>query len=99
MERVYSDFEAFERGYEADDEVLAGLIGAGEARGIAFDSEGFERSGALLRLGIKALVAQRLFGPESYYRVMNPARNDAYREAVALLRDWQNRGVPILKGE
>ena len=99
LERVYPDFEVFERGYEADEKVLADLVAAGEARGIAFDSEGFERSGALLRLGTKALVAQRLFGPESYYRVMNPARNDAYREAVALLRDWKNRGVPILKGE
>ncbi len=99
LERDFPAFESFERGYEADEKVLADLIALGETRGVTFDSTGFESSRALMRLQIKALVAQRLFGMEGYYRIMNPAHNVAYRQAVELLGDWKKNGAPLLEAE
>ena len=50
-----------------------------------------------MRRQLKALVAQRLFGTGAFYRVMNSDRDEAFRRAVELLRDWERQGAPLLE--
>ena len=52
-----------------------------------------------MRIQLKALVAQRLFDTAAFYRVMNPAQNEAYRRAVEILADWEHKGESLLAPE
>ena len=48
---------------------------------------------------LKALAAQRMFGPAAYFRVVNPSLNAAYIRATEILADWRRRGEPLLEGK
>ena len=97
LQRLYPTFERFDEAFEIDDATLRGLTELGAERGVALDEAGFAVSAELLRVQLKALVAQRLFGTEGYYRVVNRLRSEAFREAVSLLEAWEQRGRPLLE--
>ena len=97
LSRRYASFEAFDAGYTPSDEVLERLTALGESRGVKFDAEGFAVSEPLVRMQLKALAAQRLFGTGAYFRVINPAASPAYARAVAILEDWAKSGQPVLE--
>lgn len=97
LQRLYPTFERFDEAFEIDDATLRGLTELGAERGVAPDEAGFAVSAELLRVQLKALVAQRLFGTEGYYRVVNRLRSEAFREAVSLLEAWEQRGHPLLE--
>ena len=97
LSRRYASFEAFDAGYTPSDEVLERLTALGESRGVKFDAEGFAVSEPLVRMQLKALAAQRLFGTGAYFRVINPAASPAYARAVAILEDWDKSGQPVLE--
>ena len=99
LEKAYPAFEAFDKGFEAGDAMLEGLTGLGGQRGVEFDEQGFAASAPLMRIQLKALVAQRLFDTAAFYRVMNPAQNEAYRRAVEILADWEHKGESLLAPE
>ena len=96
LEKAYPTFEAFDKEFEAGDAMLDGLTGLGGQRGVEFDGEGFAASAPLMRVQLKALVAQRLFDTAAFYRVMNPAQNEAYRRALEILADWEHTGESLL---
>ena len=97
LQRLYPTFERFDEAFEIDDATLCGLTELGAERGVAPDEAGFAVSAELLRVQLKALVAQRLFGTEGYYRVVNRLRSEAFREAVSLLEAWEQQGRPLLE--
>lgn len=97
LQRLYPDFERFDREFVADDALLEGLTAMGTERGIEFDADGFATSVPLMRTQLKALVAQRLFDTEAFYRVMNASQNEAFRRAEAILCDWKREGAPLLE--
>ena len=99
LSKQWPAFEAFDKGFEAGDAMLEGLTGLGGQRGVAFDEGGFAASAPLMRIQLKALVAQRLFDTAAFYRVMNPAQNAAYRRAVEILADWEHKGESLLAPE
>ncbi len=95
LERIYPDIETFAEGFEVDDSLLQALAELANTQGIPFDQVGFEEASALMRIQLKALVAQRLFNIEAFYRIMNPAHCEAYRRAGELLDQkdpWQKMG-------
>ena len=96
LERAYPDFAAFDAGFGVGEEMLTGLTALGAERGVEFDEAGFAASEPLMRVQLKALVAQRLFDTGAFYRVMNPAQNGAYRRAVEILGGWEHEGAPLL---
>ena len=99
LERAYPDFAAFDAGFGVGEEMLTGLTALGAERGVEFDEAGFAASEPLMRVQLKALVAQRLFDTGAFYRVMNPAQNGAYRRAVEILGGWEHEGAPLLMPE
>ena len=99
LERAYPDFAAFDAGFGVGEEMLTGLTALGAERGVEFDEAGFAASEPLMRVQLKALVAQRLFDTAAFYRVMNPAQNGAYRRAVEILGGWEHEGAPLLMPE
>ena len=99
LERAYPDFAAFDAAFGVGKEMLTGLTALGAERGVEFDEAGFAASEPLMRVQLKALVAQRLFDTGAFYRVMNLAQNGAYRRAVEILGGWEREGAPLLMPE
>ncbi|MCD7794795.1 MAG: S41 family peptidase [Alistipes sp.] len=99
LERAYPDFAAFDAGFGVGEEMLAGLTALGRERGVELDEAGFAASEPLMRVQLKALVAQRLFDTGAFYRVMNPVQNSAYQRATAILENWEQEGAPLLAPE
>ena len=99
LERAYPDFAAFDAGFSVGEEMLAGLKALGRERGVELDEAGFAASEPLMRVQLKALVAQRLFDTGAFYRVMNPVQNSAYQRATAILENWEQEGAPLLAPE
>jgi len=66
------------------------------AQGIEPAGDEAAQSDGLLKLQIKALVAERLFPREGFYRVMNAADGSMFRRAVELLGAWSEQGKHIL---
>jgi len=96
LERSYPDFEAFERDFEITDTILEQLTAWGRQRGVESDEEGFGSSAPLIRGHLKALFAQRLFGTDAFYRVMNRTGDPVFERAVAMLGDWERQGALLL---
>ena len=97
LERRYPDFGAFDAGFVADTAILREVAELGAARGVAVDSAGLGASASLMRIQLKALVAQRLYGTEAFYRVINAERSETFHRAVAILEEWEKRGLPLLE--
>lgn len=97
LERRYPDFGAFDAGFVADTAILREVAELGAARDVAVDSAGLGASAPLMRIQLKALVAQRLYGTEAFYRVINAERSEAFHRAVAILEEWEKRGLPLLE--
>ena len=85
LEALYVDFEQFDAVYTAPVSLYEAVREAAVRQKIAYDAEQEAASEPLLAVQLKALVAQRLFGTEGFYRVMNQARAEEFRRAVALL--------------
>lgn len=84
---VYPVFELFEADYELPQELMEALWRSAEREQVACSEEEFARSRPLVEAQLKALVAQRLYGTEGFYRVMNKGCVKAFAEAVALLEN------------
>lgn len=97
LKAAYPDFGAFERSFTVSDAMLEGLVALGEQRGVKRNEEGFIASEPLMRVQLRALVAQRLFDTGAFYRIMNTARGAAYQRALEVLRDWNRQGKPLLE--
>lgn len=97
LEKTYPTFEIFDRHFTITDEQLDELAASGDRHEIKRDSEAMDMSASLLRIQLKALIAQRLFGTEYFYRVINRSHDEPFRQAVELLENWEQRGAPLLE--
>ncbi|MCC8088761.1 MAG: S41 family peptidase [Rikenellaceae bacterium] len=84
----YADFESFERNFIVDEQMTDELIEFGKSRGISYDQSGFEKSGSEIKIQIKALIAQKLWNMDEYYRMINKYLDPEFSKAVEVLRNW-----------
>ena len=92
----YPDFERFDAGFAVSPAMMSELAETAAAQGIEPARDEAAQSDGLLKLQIKALVAERLFPREGFYRVMNAADGSMFRRAVELLGAWSEQGKQIL---
>ena len=92
----YPDFERFDAGFAVSPAMMSELAEMAAAQGIEPAGDEAAQSDGLLKLQIKALVAERLFPREGFYRVMNAADGSMFRRAVELLGAWSEQGKQIL---
>ena len=84
----YKTFEEFDKGFMVDDEVIDKLVKNARNEKMDFDDEDVKKSHRILKLQIKAVVAQGLFGTEAYFRVVH-GENDALQKAISLIHNAQ----------
>lgn len=85
LKRDYPALADFVGRYTPSVQLVEALKREAEKQGLTYREEEFKRSEQLILTQLKALVAQRLYGVEGFYRVINPAYNEAYQKAMELL--------------
>ncbi len=85
LKRDYPALADFVGRYSPSEALVEALKQEAEKQGLTYREEEFKRSEQLILTQLKALVAQRLYGVEGFYRVINPAYNEAYQTAMELL--------------
>ncbi len=99
LARHYPTFDSFEAGFSADQTLLTALAELGTQRGIRFDAAQYATSEAIVRTQLEALAAQRIYGLDGYFRVVNSSFSEAYAQALALFAAWEHDAQPLLEGE
>ncbi len=98
LDERYPTFDEFEKGFSLSADDMAILIAAATRRGIAYNEVEYNRSQALIKTQLMAMIAQRLYSDEEFYRVMNPRENRPYQKALEILREWDEQGAKRLAG-
>ena len=99
LDEQYPTFQAFDSGFRLNDDIMAMLIRAATKRGIEYNDKEYAHSKELIRIQLTAMIAQRLYSTEEFYRVMNPRENQSYIKAMEILSNWESQGAKILAGE
>ncbi len=96
--RRYPTFDAYASEFAVSDEMLDELAASGEARGISRPEEERTLSAPLLRLRLRAVIAQKLFDTTAFFRIINDTDNVSYSRALEVLGAWEEEGKPLLEG-
>lgn len=91
----YAAPEKFVSDFTVSDDVLDALTAKATKKGIAFDVAEFERSKKALKTQLKALIAQKMWGVNEYYLVVNGEDDPVFAKALEVLRDWERYGSGI----
>lgn len=83
----YPDIESYIAGFDAAP-LLSALVDYADSHGVESDEAGLETSRPWLVGQIKALIAQRLWDVEGYYRVSHSALDDTFRRAHGMMLRW-----------
>lgn len=82
----YHIFESFDHNFTISDEELNSLYEAGRKDNVVLDSAEMVQSADLIKLQLKALLANDLFEQGAYSRIMNQ-RIPAFKEAIDIISD------------
>ncbi len=95
--KAYPTEEAFAERFEPTQEIIDGLIAAGNEAGVEFKQESWDTSHTLILAVLKGLMIRDLYENGIYVRATNPLSND-FNEALRLISD-PARYARILRGE
>lgn len=88
LQQSYPTFESFAEGYEITPAIVEGIAALGREQGIEYDKEAAEESMPDMRVHIKALVAQKLWNTNEYFKITNGRGDPAYDKALEVVNDW-----------
>ncbi len=92
LSKTYPTFEKFNRNFEIDNKTLSELTQMAVDKGIPFDKDGFDRSERQIKIQVKALLAQKLWGFNEYFIIMNSENDEVFAKALEVLKDWSQYG-------
>lgn len=98
LERLYPTVEAYLREFDPDDAMLARLQEAAAKKDIKATDEELERSRKLIATQLKALIAQKLWGMNEYFLVVNQ-NDETVGKAREVLRDWPRYSQGIISSQ
>jgi carboxyl-terminal processing protease len=94
---TYPDPEKYRTTFQVDPSLLEALVATAEKEGIERDSEGLERSKALIELRLKALIARDLWNTSAYWQMINADNpvDRSFQKALEALSDntFQRMGM------
>ena len=86
LTKKYKKPQTYKEKFVVTDDIMAHLRQLADEKGIAFKEEEYNRSLALIKLQIKALIARDLFDMTEYFYIINDV-NDSYQEALKIIND------------
>ncbi|MHB9056683.1 MAG: S41 family peptidase [Paludibacteraceae bacterium] len=84
LKKKYPVFDKFNKEFEVDESLLKTLISNAEKEKIPFDQKDYDRSEKLIKLQMKAIIANDLWNINEYYEVINKD-NEILQKAVEVL--------------
>lgn len=87
LKKKYPNFDVYNKSFDVSDKILEELYTYAESRQIARDEAGIQTSINELKLQLKGLFAQSLFGSGFYYQVTNE-RNESFIKSLEVLNNW-----------
>lgn len=97
LHKEYPTEELFAKNFEPSEDFVNGLIRQGEADGVPFDEEKWNRSRELILAVVKGLMTRDLYENGIYVRSVHPLSND-FQEAYRLINDPE-RYNRLLRGK
>lgn len=88
LQNNFHDFAAFDKGFRVDDAFMNDFFAFAEKEGVTKDDKGYAQSGGVIRNQLKALIAQKLWDVDAFYRVINQEDNEV-QKAVDVIRNDQ----------
>ena len=88
LQRTYPTFEKFQTSFAVTPDMIQQLVALGEKREVASDPEGLKTSGGAIALQIKALIAQKLWDMNEYFRIINSENDPELERALEVLENW-----------
>ena len=96
LDAKYPAYEDFDGSFELSEADMQRLVDMASERGVEYDAEEYERSKELMRNQLTAMIAQRLYGVNEFYRWINPRVNDSYVKALTIIENWSEEGDSVL---
>jgi len=87
LESKYITFSKFKEKFKID-KLTKELIKYAETEGLSFDQEQYDESEEIIKVRLKASVAQNLYDFSKFYEINN-ALNDPLQEAVKLIENGE----------
>lgn len=87
LQSLYPDVDSFISRFEVTPEMVDDIVALGKESGVEPQPQQLETSRHLLSTIVKGLAARDLFTIDAYFRVVQPALNPSYREALRILSD------------
>lgn len=84
LKAQYPTFEKFNKEFEVSEAVLQSMIAEGEKEKVPFKEDEYNRSKRLIKLQMKAIIANNLWETSEFYQVIG-MENDLLKKAVEVL--------------
>jgi carboxyl-terminal processing protease len=85
LKKKYPTFEKFNKEFKTE-KIIKELTAKAEKEGVEFDKDGFAQAEKTIAIRLKANIAQYLFGPASFYEVINEL-NETLQVAIKVMQD------------
>jgi len=98
LKKEYVNFKQFKSNFICDDKFMNEFFDyiKTEQEDLKFDEKGYKESEALLKLQLKSLIAQNLFGTNEFYELYNDT-NEALQKAIEVLNDNSYNNMKVDK--
>lgn len=96
LQREYADFRDFVTRFAVSDGMLLDVYDTGAQHGIEPDTEDVADSRHFIARYLKAHTARVLYNDSAFHYILNTDKDPVYEKAVAVLRNWQTLGQPLL---
>jgi carboxyl-terminal processing protease len=82
----YPDFNAFDKNFIVGDEFMAGFLEQADKKGVKMNEQEYATSQNLIKAQLKALIAQKLWTVNDFYKVFNQSDKEL-QKAVEVIND------------
>ncbi len=84
IKKLYKNDDQFVKGFQVTDSMLKEITDRGEADGVKFNQEEFDRSREILAAIVKGLIGRDIYESQTYDKVYNP-HDPIFREALRII--------------
>lgn len=84
----YANVEAFLKNFHVDSTIIDALTQSATAKGIPLNREQLAISETGIKVQLKALIAQKLWGINEFYYILNAENDPAFDKALQALKNW-----------
>lgn len=84
IKKLYKNDDQFVKGFQVTDSMLKEITDRGEADGVKFNQEEFDRSRETLAAIVKGLIGRDIYESQTYDKVYNP-HDPIFREALRII--------------